>query len=157
MIERRYGKIVMTSSRDGLRAEANYAHYNASKFGVIGYVKSLAIELGPYEINVNAICPRQMADTQPKPLDSAVRPARTGTRSSGRRTSTYEEFDQASAARTCSRSGGQTDFSGGRGGRALARLRPLAPRHGPRAPRRRAAGSQSGAVSGDGHRRTRLA
>src|SRR5439155_25947095 len=40
MMERRYGKIVITSSRDGLRAEPNYAHYNASKFGVIGYMNS---------------------------------------------------------------------------------------------------------------------
>ena len=30
MMERRYGKIVITSSRDGLRAEPNYPHYNAS-------------------------------------------------------------------------------------------------------------------------------
>src|SRR5205823_11397003 len=51
MIRRRYGKIVVTSSRDGLRAEPNYAHYCASKFGAIGFVKSLAIELGPYDIN----------------------------------------------------------------------------------------------------------
>jgi NAD(P)-dependent dehydrogenase (short-subunit alcohol dehydrogenase family) len=60
MMERRYGKIIITSSRDGLRVEPNYAHYNASKSGVIAYMKSLAIELGPYDINVNAICPTQM-------------------------------------------------------------------------------------------------
>jgi (+)-trans-carveol dehydrogenase len=107
MIERRYGKIVITSSRDGLRAEANYAHYNASKFGVIGYMKSLAIELGPYEINVNAICPTQMADKSSPPRggthpywDQVV----------GRENVGYEEFDDASGRENLFERGGQPDF-----------------------------------------------
>ncbi len=36
---------------------ANLAHYVAAKHGVIGLVKTLAIELAPYNINVNAVCP----------------------------------------------------------------------------------------------------
>ena len=36
------------------------AAYNASKHAVHGLMKTLAIELGPYEINVNAICPTSM-------------------------------------------------------------------------------------------------
>jgi NAD(P)-dependent dehydrogenase (short-subunit alcohol dehydrogenase family) len=107
MMERRYGKVVITSSRDGLRAEANYAHYNASKFGVIGYMKSLAIELGPYEINVNAICPTQMADKSAPPRggahpywDQVV----------GRTNVTYEEFDEASGRENLFEGGGQPDF-----------------------------------------------
>jgi NAD(P)-dependent dehydrogenase (short-subunit alcohol dehydrogenase family) len=107
MMERRYGKIVMTSSRDGLRAEANYAHYNASKFGVIGYMKSLAIELGPYDINVNAICPTQMADKSSPPSvetspywDQVVGKPGTG----------YEEFDEASGRENLFERGGQPDF-----------------------------------------------
>ena len=36
---------------------ANLAHYVAAKHGVLGLVKTLAIELAPYNINVNAICP----------------------------------------------------------------------------------------------------
>jgi NAD(P)-dependent dehydrogenase (short-subunit alcohol dehydrogenase family) len=107
MIGRRYGKIVITSSRDGLRAEANYAHYNASKFGVIGYMKSLAIELGPYEINVNAICPTQMADKSSPP--------REGTHPYwdqvvGRENVGYEEFDEASGRENLFEAGGQPDF-----------------------------------------------
>jgi NAD(P)-dependent dehydrogenase (short-subunit alcohol dehydrogenase family) len=60
MIERSYGKIVITSSRSGVRAEENCANYVAAKFGVVGYMKALAMELGPWEINVNAICPSGM-------------------------------------------------------------------------------------------------
>jgi NAD(P)-dependent dehydrogenase (short-subunit alcohol dehydrogenase family) len=108
MIRRRYGKIVVTSSRDGLRAEPNYAHYCASKFGAIGFVKSLAIELGPYDINVNAICPTQMADKSlpPTQAPSPYRSMVTGTASP-----TYEEFDQASGRENLFEHGGQPDFS----------------------------------------------
>ncbi len=60
MIERRYGKIVVTSSRDGLKSEEACAAYIASKHGVMGYMKSLAMEVGSFNINVNAICPTGM-------------------------------------------------------------------------------------------------
>jgi NAD(P)-dependent dehydrogenase (short-subunit alcohol dehydrogenase family) len=60
MIERRKGKIIMTSSRNGLRAEARWGPYVAAKHGLIGLMKTLAIELGPYRINVNAVCPSSM-------------------------------------------------------------------------------------------------
>jgi NAD(P)-dependent dehydrogenase (short-subunit alcohol dehydrogenase family) len=60
MIEQRSGKIVFTSSIGGIKAYANLASYIAAKHGVIGYMKALAIELGPYNINVNAVCPTQM-------------------------------------------------------------------------------------------------
>ena len=111
MIERRYGKIVMTSSRDGLRVEPNYAHYNASKAGVIAFAKSLAIELGPYEINVNAVCPGQMADRSQK----AHRLGRTTSAYwdmvTGKEGSTYEDFDLASGRENLFEEGGQIDFS----------------------------------------------
>ena len=110
MMARRYGKIVITSSRDGLRAEANYAHYNASKFGVIGYMKSLAIELGPYEINVNAICPTQMADksaARERGLESNA----YWDQVTGKPDSTWEEFDIASGKENLFERGGQPDFS----------------------------------------------
>jgi NAD(P)-dependent dehydrogenase (short-subunit alcohol dehydrogenase family) len=60
MIARRYGKIIFISSRSGLRGEPFTAAYNAAKHGLHGLMKTLAIELGPYEINVNAICPTSM-------------------------------------------------------------------------------------------------
>lgn len=57
MLNRRSGKIICISSTAGLKGMANLAHYVAAKHGVLGLVKTLAIELAPYNINVNAICP----------------------------------------------------------------------------------------------------
>jgi len=57
MLERRSGKIVCISSTAGQKGMANLAHYVAAKHGVLGLVKTLAIELAQYDINVNAICP----------------------------------------------------------------------------------------------------
>ena len=57
MIERRRGVILMTSSIAGLKGLANEAHYCAAKHGVVGLMRSLAIELAPYNVRVNAIHP----------------------------------------------------------------------------------------------------
>lgn len=57
MVERGSGVILTTSSTNGLVGEDRYAHYNASKGGVTLLTKSLAIELGPHGIRVNAVCP----------------------------------------------------------------------------------------------------
>ncbi len=57
MITQQRGKIICTASMAGKGGVATQAHYNASKHGVIAYVKSLAQELAPYGITVNSICP----------------------------------------------------------------------------------------------------
>jgi len=51
------GAIVITSSVAGEVGLANLAHYVASKHGVIGLMKSMANELGPFNIRVNAVLP----------------------------------------------------------------------------------------------------
>ena len=51
------GKIVIVSSTAGQRGEAGYSNYAASKGGQIAFVKSLAVELAPWKINVNAVAP----------------------------------------------------------------------------------------------------
>lgn len=55
--ENRYGKIVNVSSINAIRGKHGQANYVASKAGIIGLTKTAAIELGKYNINVNAIAP----------------------------------------------------------------------------------------------------
>ena len=57
MKEQRSGRIVIVTSTAGQRGEANYSNYAASKGGQIAFTKSLAAELGAWEINVNAVAP----------------------------------------------------------------------------------------------------
>jgi len=57
------GKIIIISSTAGMRGVARYAAYCTSKFGLIGFTQSLALELAPHRINVNAVCPG-LTDTQ---------------------------------------------------------------------------------------------
>ncbi|MGW5570280.1 mycofactocin-coupled SDR family oxidoreductase [Nocardia thailandica] len=57
MIERQNGSIVIIASANGLEPGLNYAHYVSAKHGVIGLMKNIALELAPYGIRCNAICP----------------------------------------------------------------------------------------------------
>ncbi|MCA1634403.1 MAG: 3-oxoacyl-ACP reductase FabG, partial [Acidobacteria bacterium] len=52
-----FGRIVMVSSTSGQRGEAGFSNYSASKGGQISLMKSLAVELAPVQINVNAVAP----------------------------------------------------------------------------------------------------
>ncbi|MDF3040655.1 MAG: short-chain dehydrogenase/reductase, partial [Thermomicrobiales bacterium] len=57
MIARRAGCIVNTASMAGKKAVPLLAHYAASKWACIGFTLSAAVELGPYGIRVNCVCP----------------------------------------------------------------------------------------------------
>lgn len=57
LIERRSGSIVITSSANGLEPGASYAHYTSAKHGVLGLMKTIALELAPYGVRCNAVCP----------------------------------------------------------------------------------------------------
>jgi NAD(P)-dependent dehydrogenase (short-subunit alcohol dehydrogenase family) len=57
MMEQRSGSIINVSSMAGKTSFPNSAEYSASKSGVIGLTRSVAMELGPYGVTANAICP----------------------------------------------------------------------------------------------------
>jgi SDR family mycofactocin-dependent oxidoreductase len=57
MIEQKRGAIVLTSSVNGFEAGGGMTHYVAAKHGVLGLMRNAAIELGPYNIRCNAVCP----------------------------------------------------------------------------------------------------
>lgn len=58
---KRRGSLIFTSSTAGLHGYSNRAPYCASKWGVIGLAKTLAMELGPDGVRANAICPGSVA------------------------------------------------------------------------------------------------
>ena len=57
MVARQRGAIVTIASVDGLGGHAGRAHYSASKHGVIGLTRALAIEWGRFGVRVNAVAP----------------------------------------------------------------------------------------------------
>lgn len=58
MIERGGGgRIVNTSSVAGFVSSPGLGHYTAAKHGIIGLTKTLAMELAPHDVTVNAVCP----------------------------------------------------------------------------------------------------
>jgi len=57
LIERGGGRIVNIAGTSGLRGYRNRVSYSSSKWAVRGLTRTLALELGPHDITVNAICP----------------------------------------------------------------------------------------------------
>src|SRR5581483_7770401 len=56
----RGGRLLATSSLAGIRGEPTIAAYCASKAGVIAVIRTLAVELAPHRITVNAVAPGQI-------------------------------------------------------------------------------------------------
>jgi 3-oxoacyl-[acyl-carrier protein] reductase len=67
------GSIVFIASTAGQRGESNHSHYAASKGGLIAMTKSLAVELAPHGIRVNAVSPGWIRTDMTKPY---LRPER---------------------------------------------------------------------------------
>ena len=78
------GAIINMSSTNGVAGEGDYAHYNASKGGVLLLTKTMAVELGKHGIRVNALCPGYIKT----PLNATIAAGIGG-----------EEFDVAYARR----------------------------------------------------------
>jgi acetoacetyl-CoA reductase/3-oxoacyl-[acyl-carrier protein] reductase len=70
--EKKRGKIVNVSSINGLRGKFGLANYAASKAGLIGLTKTVAKELGRYNVNVNAVAPGYVLTPLTKNLPQQV-------------------------------------------------------------------------------------
>jgi 3-oxoacyl-[acyl-carrier protein] reductase len=73
--EQKSGKILNISSINGIRGKFGQANYSASKAGIIGLTKTVAKELGKYNVNVNAIAPGLIDTEMMKNADQSVRDA----------------------------------------------------------------------------------
>ena len=67
------GKIVNISSAAGKRGSPNTLAYNAANFAIVGMTQSLAKELGPHGINVNAVCPGLVNTSRLDPIGRGSR------------------------------------------------------------------------------------
>ena len=87
MVPRRSGAMVLIASTAGQRGEAHHAHYAATKGAILAFTKSIAAELAPHGIRVNAVAPgwvltdmtRDVLD-DPAQAASALRPIRSAGR-----------------------------------------------------------------------------
>jgi NAD(P)-dependent dehydrogenase (short-subunit alcohol dehydrogenase family) len=61
MIDARAGSLIAMSSMTGKRPLPERTPYGAAKMGVIGLVRSLALELGPHNVRANSVCPGPVA------------------------------------------------------------------------------------------------
>lgn len=72
MLKQRSGSIINMSSVVGIKGNAGQANYAASKAGIIGFTKSVAIELGSRGIRCNAVAPGFIATEMTESLDPKV-------------------------------------------------------------------------------------
>jgi NAD(P)-dependent dehydrogenase (short-subunit alcohol dehydrogenase family) len=77
MRERKRGRIVNMSTESAFYGDIGMVEYAAAKMGVIGFTRSLARELAPFHVNVNAVCPGAIRtrahDRLPKEVIDRVR------------------------------------------------------------------------------------
>lgn len=70
MAGRRRGVVLNMASKNGLDGEAGYAHYNASKGGIVMLTKTMALELAHLGVRVNAVAPGYLQTPMSREIDS---------------------------------------------------------------------------------------
>jgi 3-oxoacyl-[acyl-carrier protein] reductase len=70
MVKRKKGVVINMASKNGIDGEFGYAHYNASKGGLIMLTKTMALELAHLGIRVNAVCPGYIQTPMSMEIDS---------------------------------------------------------------------------------------
>lgn len=76
----RYGKVVNMTSRSGLRGKSSESAYSAGKAGMVGLTLTMAIEMAPFGVNVNAVAPAawtSLLENMPEPERSQTIEKRT--------------------------------------------------------------------------------
>ncbi|MFI5251307.1 MAG: 3-oxoacyl-ACP reductase FabG [Bacteroidota bacterium] len=71
--DQKTGSIVNIASINGMRGKFGQANYSASKAGVIGLTKTIAKELGRYNVTVNAVAPGMIETDMTKTLSESIR------------------------------------------------------------------------------------
>ena len=88
MRTRRSGRIVNMSSESAFYGDIGFVDYAAAKMGVVGFTRSLARELAPFQVNVNVVCPGAIRtrahDRLPKEVIDKVRSSRSEERRVGK-------------------------------------------------------------------------
>src|SRR6185437_810971 len=72
LMKQKYGSVINITSVVGIRGNAGQANYSASKAGIIGFTKSVALELGSRNIRSNAIAPGFIETEMTGELDPKV-------------------------------------------------------------------------------------
>ena len=72
MVARGRGAVVNMASWTGKRGVANHSAYCVSKFGLIGLTQTLALEMAPHGVRVNAVCPGIIVDTAMRDVAEAM-------------------------------------------------------------------------------------
>jgi 3-oxoacyl-[acyl-carrier protein] reductase len=70
MASRRRGVVLNMASKNGLAGEVGYAHYNASKAGLVALTQTMALELATHGLRVNAVCPGCIQTPLSESIDS---------------------------------------------------------------------------------------